>query len=211
MASGPRIVAELGRPETPDETAARKAESSRIYRSSQTFRNLIAALLATLGVVLVIALSVPRGDPGVTAPVDAVAVAKQVQGSYDRPVVVAKVPASWRVNSAAVDGDETWTVAYAPKTDPGFVRVSQGFGADTAWDAQLLKGAAPSGTTDIDGITWTVYDIPDPARAGNVSYAIGTQAGKDRILIYGSASPATTAIAAKGLADQIRSMNGASR
>ena len=25
----PRVVAELGRPETPDETAARKAESSR--------------------------------------------------------------------------------------------------------------------------------------------------------------------------------------
>ena len=51
MARGPRIVAELGRPETPDETAARKAESSRVYRASQNTRNLVAALLVTLAVV----------------------------------------------------------------------------------------------------------------------------------------------------------------
>lgn len=211
MASGPRIVAELGRPETPDETAARKAESSRVYRSSQTFRNLVAALLATLGVVLVIALIVPRGDPTPPAPIDATAVAKQAASSYGRTVVLADVPSSWRVNTAGVDGDETWTVTYAPKDDPGFVRVSQGFDADEAWEVRLLNGAASTGTVDIDGITWTVYEIADPSRAANVSYAIGTQAGHDRILIYGSASPSTTAIAARGLADQIHAMNGAAR
>ena len=43
MAQHPRIVAELGRPETPDETASRKAESSRVYRASQNTRNLIVA------------------------------------------------------------------------------------------------------------------------------------------------------------------------
>jgi hypothetical protein len=45
--SAQRVVAELGRPETPEETAARKAESSRVYRSSQNFRNLIAARAST--------------------------------------------------------------------------------------------------------------------------------------------------------------------
>ena len=51
MARGPRVVAELGRPETAAETAARKAESSRVYRSSQTTRNLIAALLVTIAML----------------------------------------------------------------------------------------------------------------------------------------------------------------
>jgi hypothetical protein len=208
MASGPRIVAELGRPETPDETAARKAESSRVYRSSQTFRNLIAALLATLAVVVVIVLSVPRGDPVGQGSIDVDAVAKQVQSGYGQPVVVPHVPSSWRVNAAGIDGNDTWSVAYAPTGEKGYIRVAQGFGADAAWDAQILKGAAPSGTTVIDGVTWTVYDIQDPARAGNVSYAIGTKAGKARVLVYGTATPKTAAVAAKGLADQIHHLNG---
>ena len=47
MAKQPRVVAELGRPETPDETAARKAASSAAYRSSKTVRNLVVALLVS--------------------------------------------------------------------------------------------------------------------------------------------------------------------
>ena len=52
MAKSPRIVAELGRPETPDETAARKAESSRVHRESQNTRNLVAALIVTIAIVM---------------------------------------------------------------------------------------------------------------------------------------------------------------
>ena len=206
---GPRIVAELGRPETPDETAARKAESSRVYRSSQTFRNLIAALLVTLAIVAVIVLSVPRGTPAEQGSIDVASVAAQVQSGYGHPVVVPHVPSSWRVNQAAVDGSDTWSVAYVPTGDKGYLRVSQAFDADAAWDARKLSGAAPSGTVVIDGVTWTVYDIQNPSGAGNVSYAIGTKAGKDRILIYGTATPKTAAVAAKGLAKQIHDLNGA--
>lgn len=208
---GPRIVAELGRPETPEETAARKAESSRVYRSSQTFRNLIAALLATLAIVVVIVLSVPRGTPAAQGSIDVASVAQQVQSGYDHPVVVPHVPTSWRVNEAAIDGSDTWSIAYVPTGDKGYLRVSQAFDADTAWDARKLSGAAPSGTIVVDGVTWTVYDIQDPSRAGNVSYAIGTKAGKDRILIYGTANPKTAAVAAEGLAQQIHDLNGAAQ
>ena len=62
MARAPRVVAELGRPETAQETADRKAEFSRTYRASQNTRNLIAALLVTLAVVVVIVFAVPRGS-----------------------------------------------------------------------------------------------------------------------------------------------------
>lgn len=203
-----RIVAELGRPETPGETAARKAESSRVYRSSQTTRNLIAALLATLGVVLVIVFAVPRGSVPVGAPIDVAAVAQQASSGYNRTVIVPSVPASWTVNSAGVKGDSvtTWTVVYAPKDDPGYVNVAQGFDADPAWEARVLGGAAASGVVTIDGIEWTRYQIGDSARAGNVSYALSTQAGSDRILIYGTASAETVATAATGLTAQIETL-----
>jgi hypothetical protein len=212
MATAPRIVAELGRPETPDETAIRKAESSRVYRSSQSFRNLIAALLATLGVVALVVLIVPRGNITPAAGVDVAAQAKQVAASFDRPVLVPKVPSSWRANSADVGGDQvqTWTIAYAGGSS-GYVDVAQGFDADAGWDSRLLSGSGSAGTITIDGIVWTQYALTDSAQTGNVSYALGTDAGRDRVLIYGQTDPATAAVAARGVADQIRSLRAAHR
>ncbi len=210
MAGRQRVVAELGRPETPEEAAARKAESSRIYRSSQTFRNLIAALLVTLAVVAVIVLAVPRGDSAAPAAIDVASVAKEVASGYDRTVIVPVVPAQWRVNGASVtgDADPAWTIVYVPG-DSGFLRVAQGFDAGEDWEARVLRGAAPDGTVTVAGLQWNRYEIADPARAGNVSYALGTDAGTDRVLIYGSTDAATAAVAAQGVADQIRALREA--
>ncbi|HKT57429.1 MAG TPA: DUF4245 family protein [Microbacterium sp.] len=207
MASHPRIVAELGRPETPEETADRKAEASRVYRSSQTFRNLIAALIATLAIVFVVTAMVPRGDIAQNAKIDVAAQAQQVASGYGTKPVVPVVPSSWRVNAANVSGDKvaTWTITYVPGTQ-GFLNVAQGFGADTTWDARLLNSAPSDGTVTIDGIVWTRYEIGDPAQAGNVSYALATAAGRDRIMVYGATDPDTAATAARALADQIRSL-----
>ncbi len=101
----PRVVAELGRPETPSETASRKAESSRIYRSSQTFRNLIAALLVTLAVVAVVVLGVPRGDVAAPPDIDVAEVATGLGEVYGRTVISPDVPEDWRVNAAKMAGD----------------------------------------------------------------------------------------------------------
>lgn len=200
MASGPRIVAELGRPETPDETAARKAESSRVYRSSQTFRNLIAAILVTVAVVAVVYFGVPRGTPPTSDPVDVAAAAAQVASDRDRTVVVPVVPGSWRANAARVE-DGAWTVVYAPQT--GFVRIAQGFdlgeqGAD--WVSGLVGGFAPTGTTTVGDIAWDVYDLPGD---DGIRYALATDAGADVIVVYGSMTADTAETAAEGLADQI--------
>lgn len=200
MASGPRIVAELGRPETPDETAARKAESSRVYRSSQTFRNLIAALIATVAVVAVVYFGVPRGTPPAPEPVDVAAAASAVSSDRDRTVVEPEVPASWRANAARVE-DGAWTVVYAPPK--GFVRIAQGFDVAEDWPTTLLGGYAPTGTTTVDGITWDVYDLPGDA---GIRYALVTDAGADTVAVYGSMSAETAEAAAAGLADQIRTL-----
>ncbi|TDN92419.1 DUF4245 family protein [Microbacterium sp. BK668] len=208
MAKAPRIVAELGRPETPEETAERKARFSAAYRSSQNTRNLVAALLATLAVVLVIVFAVPRGSIPERKPADVAAVAETVSAVEGRAVVVPDVPSTWRANSAAIEGDsvKAWTVVYVPSEASGFLRVAQGFDADAAWPARVLKGAGASGTRTIEGVEWTVYDIPDPARAGNVSIALSTQAGPDTILIYGSTDEATAETAARAVADQAKTL-----
>jgi hypothetical protein len=205
MAENPRIVAELGRPETPDETASRKAESSRIYRASQNTRNLIAALLVTLAVVAVIIFAVPRGAPPEAAPIDVAAVARSVETAEGRTVIVPAVPAAWLVNRASIEGDSTsaWTIVFVPDETTGFLRFAQGFDADPAWTTRVLSGASVDGTVTIDGVEWDRYDIPDPARAGNISAALSTQAGSDIVLVYGSTDDATLELAAASVADQI--------
>ena len=78
MSKQPPIVAELGRPETPEETAARKAEFSKTYRAGQSFRNLIAALIITLAVVAVVIFGVPRGEPASEPQIDLPGIAADV-------------------------------------------------------------------------------------------------------------------------------------
>ena len=213
MAKPPRIVAELGRPETPEETAARKAEFSANYRSSQTFRNLIAALLATLAIVAVIIFAVPRGEMPAPEPIDVAAVAERVAGGEGRIVLAPDVPAEWIVNGAAVEGDSVraWTIVYVPDDADGYLRVAQGFDADPAWATRVLQGADAGGTVTIDGVEWTTYEIPDPERAGNVSVALSTQAGDDTVLIYGSSEQKTAEIAASAVAEQVRELNEENR
>lgn len=210
MSKGAPIVAELGRPETAQETADRKAESSRIYRDSQTFRNLIAALLVTIGVVIVIVLSVPRGEPVAQPPIDLAGIAKNASTSLDRPVIVPDPPKDWRVTAAEVTGGAVtvWNVTLAPTADDerGFLKLAQAADADRMWAATPLRGAQPASTVDAGGVEWDVYKIADPAASGNISYALGTQAGTDYVLLYGSRSADETADFAKTLVPQIRTL-----
>ncbi|WP_438352504.1 DUF4245 family protein [Microbacterium sp. CJ88] len=200
------MVAELGRPETPDETAARKAESSRVYRSSQTARNLVAALLITLAVVAVIIFAVPRGAPAPADPIDVAARAAGLESSRGRVVIAPTVPAEWRVNVAGIQGGdvESWDISYVPAEDLGFLRISQGFGADAGWPGRVLTGASLDGTVTIDGVEWTRYRITDPAKAGNITAALSVQAGTDIVLVYGATDDTTLTRAASGTAAEIR-------
>lgn len=210
MTREPRIVAGLGRPETPQETADRKAEASRVYRSSQTFRNLIAALLVTVAVVAIIIFAVPRGEPTARPTIDVEAVAVNVENTMNSPVLVPEIAAGWQVNGAElVDAAvPVWDVVIAVPQQ-GFVHIAQAFDADVAWAPQVLSGVAPTDTTTIDGRTWDVFTVADPDRNANVSYALGTQAGSDYVLLYGSMSPEATADLASSLSDQIDELSEA--
>ena len=211
--SAQRVVAELGRPETPEETAARKAESSRVYRSSQNFRNLIAAILATVFVVAIVIFGVPRGDLPERESVDPAPIASQAAETFGRTIIVPAVPSDWRVNAAEVasdGGSSAWTIAYVP-AETGFLRFAQAFDTDEAWARSALAGAAPSDTVNIGGVEWDIFEPADPSRAANISYALGTQAGSDYVLLYGSATAEQTADLATIVAPDVQELQGATR
>lgn len=212
MSRQPTVVAGLGRPETPQETADRKAESSRVYRSSQTFRNLIAALIVTVAVVAVVIFGVPRGTPVAAPEIDVAAIAADVETSMQRPALVPDTDAFWRVNAAQLDGGAVpvWNITLAPAADDerGFIRIAQAFGADVSWAPQVLGGKAPTGTTTVDGREWDVFELGSGGDA-NITYALGTQAGPDYVLLYGSRSADSTEELASSLSAQLNDLEEA--
>jgi hypothetical protein len=207
------IVAELGRPETPDETAARKAATSKAYRGSQTFRNLVAALLVTVAVVAVIIFAVPRGEPVAPEKIDVAGIAAGVESTMESPAIVPELDGFWRVNDAELQSGATvvWEITLAPAADDerGFIKLAQAFDTDSSWAPQRLNGNAPTDETRIGGLDWDVYELGDANANANISYAIGTQAGDDYVLLYGSRSADSTAELAESLVPQIRALSEA--
>ncbi|MGO1256355.1 DUF4245 family protein [Microbacterium gubbeenense] len=206
----PRIAAHLGRPETPAEEAARKAENSKNYRQSQSFRNLIIALVASLAIVAVVYFIVPRGEIADAPQPDIAATASEVAEQFDRTVIVPTAPDDWGKNIAQVNpgSPSVWSVNYndIPEAKRGFIKFEQAFDADEVWASQVLRGTSPSGTTTIDGLEWTEFEIRDPESTGNVSYALGIQAGSDYVLVYGSAEPDVAAVIASSVADDVEQL-----
>ncbi len=190
----PREVAELGRPETPEETAARKAENSRLHRQRQTVLNLVLALGASLLVVLVIVLIVPRSDTAFEPDVDVATTAEQAQVAIDDPLAVPELPEGWRANAAElrtsqVDEVTAWYVGYLTPSDE-YIGMYQGFEANPTWAAGLLARTLATGTTTIDGVEWTVYDNRDTGDdVGNAEYGLTTEAGDSTFVLLGTGTP----------------------
>ena len=190
----PRVVAELGRPETPEETAARQAENSLKHRQRQTVTNLVLALGASLLVVLVLVLLVPRSDAPIERDIDVATVAEQAQVVSDDPLAVPDLPEGWRANAAElrtskVDGVTAWYAGYLTPSDE-YAGMYQGLDANPTWAAGLLARTLATGTTTIDGVEWTVYDNRDSdADVGNARYGLMTEAGGSTFVLLGTATP----------------------
>lgn len=198
----PRVVAELGRPETAEETQARKAENSRLHRQRQTVNNLVLSLLASLGVVLLLVLIVPRGVGDFEKrSVDVVTLAKAATPTAGQTLVAPVMPEGWLAKQATIrtsssDRVTQWYVGFTtPKPTEQFAAVVQAFTpqsepANETWIAQLLESKAATGSETFAGLTWTVYDhtsdLPDETL---VRYAMSTTLDEAALVVYGTDEP----------------------
>lgn len=193
--NAPRVVAELGRPETPEETAARKAENSRKHRANQTLINLIYSLVATLAVVLVLVLVVVRPEAPARVPIDYAMIAKQSQPDASQTLVVPSLPPAWTANSATLrtgaDGITSWYIGLLTPSEQ-FIAVTQGIDANPSWVAALLNASVTTGSEDIEGVTWQVFDnraatSNGKAIPGNLAYAMVATVGANTYILNGTA------------------------
>ena len=199
------IVAELGRAETPQETADRKAAASRRHRENQTALNLVIALAASLAVMLVIVLIVVRPDPPKAEPVDFAALAAQVQPGYDEPILSPSLPEGWSANAARIetgaDDVSSWYVGFlTPEED--FIGMTQGIAANPTWLAAQLRGAVVTGSANVGGLQWDIYDQRDKDDVGNLEYVMSTIIGESTVVLAGSAADGEFEVLATAIAEQ---------
>jgi hypothetical protein len=196
------VVAELGRPETPEETAARKAETSRKHRANQTLLNLVVALVASLAIVVFLVVVVVRPAPAPSASIDYAAVAAEAQGATDEPLLAPVLPSGWSANDARFQTTEQVPTWYVGFITPGeqYIGLDQGVGANPTWQATLLDDAEQTGTVTIDGVDWVVYDQRGASDPGNFAYSLATTHGESTVLLHGTASDAEFELLAAAVA-----------
>lgn len=206
----PRVVAELGRPETPAETAARKANDSRLYRQRKTVNNLVFSLLVSLGLVLVIVLVVPRGTGDFAdRSVDVSELAQQASPVQGYQLIAPETPEGWKAKQSELRhselGDVTyWYIGYTT-ADNQYASVVQAFTANGApvpesWIAEQFEQQTATGTEQHADLTWTVYDHSDrSAEESNVTFGLHGETPGGTILISGTDSPDTL----RQLADRV--------
>lgn len=196
----PVVVAELGRPETPAETAARKEEQSRLYRQRKTVNNLVFSLLVSLGLVLVMVLMVPRGtDQWRDYSVDVAELAQQHSAVIGEPLLAPNVAETWKAKQAALRKDPaadilSWRINYTTENE-AYAGVIQAFTSDgepvnETWIDTQLEGQTPTGREHIAGIEWIVYDHPeqDP-RESNMVFGLRATLGATTLLVFGTDRP----------------------
>jgi hypothetical protein len=174
-----------------------------------THGNMIRSMLVILGMVAVLVAVVPRVQSIQQPAVDATSVvADAVRQSglpFDSPV---GLPDGWWATNAryaaSTDGLPTWQAGWrTPKGD--YVAIRQTKTASPAWLQAATSGGQQTGTTVIDGRTWTrFYDsdnkrtslvwVPSGAEtATSLATVITAIAGDDEIVTFTSAlTPAHT-------------------
>ncbi|MBT2501381.1 DUF4245 domain-containing protein [Curtobacterium sp. ISL-83] len=206
-ADGRPIVAELGRPETAEETWARKDAARTARRQHQTAFNLVLALIASLGIVLFLVAVVVRPNQSVDRSVDYRQVAAQanVPGVTLAAPVLPKGFTSNRADyrDKTTDGVKVWTVGLLTP-DVQFIGLQQGIGANASWVSDQLDQHAATGSRTIAGTKWTVYDRRSEGKdAGNHVYSLVSVFGKNTVVLSGTADDASFRTVATAVAREL--------
>ena len=205
--SGRPIVAELGRAETPQETAERKAAASKKRRTNQTALNLAIATVVSLVAAIVLVLTVGLIDSGSRVePVDYVTATEDAQASFGGALIVPELPDGWTANYARVSTDSgdvrSWRVGFVTPDD-AFIELIQTVDANPSWLDDQVRGAKPGPQVLVDGTSFTSYDRRDVTDPGNVAYALVTESDDSTIVLAGTADDAEFEVLAAAVAKEL--------
>lgn len=201
-------------PTTPQEIAEAKAEAKRLRRQRQTAKNLVASLVASLGIVIFLVLVVARPNDQVAEPIDysAVGAEAEAESSYDLAIPV--LDETWSSNRADMREESTgdvWRLGLI-STSGGFVQIVHYLGTEDITN-ELPDGGVEASQllTSLDGVTheWSSRDRSDIEEAGNDLFVMWTTVDNGQLVIRGTSQASVLAIASQ-LLDSDPSLFGVS-
>lgn len=173
-------------------------DPAAVRRARQTVTNLLLALSATVGLMIVMVLIVPRDDSNLIQPTDYKQISADAQAATNLPIITPDVEADWWSNSARLsskpkDGTTaSWYVGFVGPSNK-YIGLTQTFTTNATWDALQLSGLSPTGKVVGEGLwqEWKSDEAHDPPKTRD--YLLIRNIGTDTILIYGTASEADIA------------------
>ena len=152
----------MSQPLDQDSVGSYDPDSGAKHRARQTVINLVLALVATLGIVLVTVLVVPRDDSNRIKPIDYVSAAAAAEESSKLNIVApANLPAGWWANQAkwratTADGVKVWKVGFVGPQNQ-YIGITQAFEVNPTWVAMQLSGFEKYVYSYGDGKSWQFY------------------------------------------------------
>ena len=161
-------------------------------RARQTLINLLLSLGATIGVMLVLILAVPRDDSNRVQAVDYQEVASQAASEAPGTLLVPTLPVDWysnaaRYRSVAQDGVATWYAGFVgPKSE--FIAMTQGFDVNQTWIQIQLEANKPTGEITLGDQSWTIYETTKTnTQAKSKDFLMLLEYQNHAVLVYGVA------------------------
>lgn len=161
-------------------------------RARQTLINLLLSLVASVGVMVLLVLAVPRDDSNRIQPVDYQAVAAEAAKEAPGEILVPVLPVDWysnaaRYRSSALDGVANWYAGFiGPNSE--FIAMTQGFEVNTTWMQLMLESNKETGEILIQGKTWRIFESTrenNPRKSKDYMMVLEYQA--NAIFVYGVA------------------------
>lgn len=138
-------------------------------RAKQTVINLLLSLAATLGIVIVTVLAVPRDDSNRIQPVDYKTAVSQAESASGLDILAPELPQGWWSNRAKWRGATADGVRYfetgfvGPKNQ--YVRLVQAFDVNPTWVALASKDFKPNTDSPVENEVWSKWVSTDEESA----------------------------------------------
>lgn len=134
-------------------------------RARQSMLNLALSLAATVGVVLLLVLGVPRDDSSRLLRIDYQTEATAAAAALGKPVAAPELPEGWWSNSARLEESDGVTSWYVGFVTPGnqYLGIRQTYQPNPTWIALQLVGNGKAETAKIAGLDWEYWPTLNPS------------------------------------------------
>jgi hypothetical protein len=164
-------------------------------RARQTLINLLLSLAATVGVMVLLVLAVPRDDSNRLQPVDYQSIAEQASSEAPGELLVPTIPVDWysnaaRFQSSAQDGVANWYVGFVGPNNE-FVAMTQGLDVNQTWMQLMIESNKPTADVVISGKTWKVFEsVRENNPPKSKDYMMVLEYENNAVFVYGVAPKA---------------------